>query len=60
MTGIVAQLLEQALPNTSVAPATKGLMRVLIVAARRWQIPPERTRSQEPEDGVNTIIGYRE
>ena len=39
-------------PDSPVSPATESSMGILPVAIIRWQIAPERTRSQNPETGV--------
>jgi len=46
-------LLQQALPNSFIAPATKTAVGVLPATIIRRQITPQRTRTQYPEHGVD-------
>ena len=45
--------LQQRLPHTLVAPATKTPMGILPITIGRWKIAPGRPGSQNPKDAVN-------
>jgi hypothetical protein len=51
----IDQLLQQTFPNPLVPPANITAVRIAPIAVIRWQIPPRRTRPQNPKYRVDEL-----
>lgn len=52
---LVEHNFEQSLPNSLVAPAAKPTMGIFPIAKFGWQVPPGRTRTQNPDHGIDEL-----